>query len=175
MVAIIKYDPPINKPHPSSGQVLNAVVGANVTFSDLENLVIQIEATNAYVSAGRRVDTGEGLDGGGDLSTDRTIKLDLDSLPTIVATTVNMANDVFVLHDKSAGDHKKITPAEAAKALGGAAFATVEQTVAGTSTELKVHPAGVKAAVSAGAQEAVTTYHNSIETRTTRLLSRLGL
>lgn len=175
MVAIIRYDPPINKPVAGSGQNAEAQIRSIVAFSDLENLVLQIEAINAYVSAERQLITQDGVKGGGDLSADRTFSLDLDGLDPITSNAVHMTNDVLVLHDKSSGTHKKITPTEAAKALGGAAFASIEETVAGTSTELKVHPAGVKAAVTVGAHEAVTTYHNSIETRTTRLLSRLGL
>jgi phage-related tail fiber protein len=167
VIAILKYDPPVNKPIPSSGQSVQALMRAHVVFSDLENLVIQIEAVSAYVSAGRKINTQEGLTGGGDLSADRTLKLAIEGLAPINASQIDMDDDAFVLKDASAGEHKRVSPTEAAKALGGAPFATNEATVEGVSTELKVHPQGLKAALSS--------HSSSPENRATRLFARVGL
>jgi phage-related tail fiber protein len=167
MIAVIHYDPPINKPVAGSGQNAEAQIRTVVAFSDLENLVIQIQTIGAYVPASRQINTQEGLTGGGDLSADRTLKLAIEGLAPISASQIDMANDAFVLKDASAGEHKRVSPTEAAKALGGAPFATNEATVEGVSAEHKVHPQGLKAALSS--------HSSSPENRATRLFARVGL
>lgn len=76
LIAIAKYDPAIPKPV----DTVSALLRLMVVFSDLENMVVQIDATNAFVPAERQVNAGTGLTGGGDLSTDRTFSLDLTVL-----------------------------------------------------------------------------------------------
>lgn len=72
MIAIAKYDPPINKP---LGTV-SAVLRINIVFSSLENVVIRVDPSFSYVSASRVVDTEDGLDGGGALGSDLKLRLD---------------------------------------------------------------------------------------------------
>jgi hypothetical protein len=62
-----------------------------------------------FVTTGRRVDTTEGLTGGGDLSADRTLKLDINGL--VAEASVDSANDYIALWDASAGLHRKVLPA----------------------------------------------------------------
>ena len=148
MIAIVRYNPPINKPIAlDSGQSAEATLRILVVFSDLENLVLQISSTNTYVSAERRIDTDDGIDGGGDGSQDRTHKLAFGKLPIIAANQVHMTNDRFALFDPSAGRHKGLSPEALAAALGTAPFANVPETVAGELDNKKTHPKGVKAAI----------------------------
>ena len=72
MIAIAHYDPPVNKPL----NTVSAHLRIKVVFTDLENLVIKIDASTAFVSAERKLNTGPGLKGGGDLSADRTLAVD---------------------------------------------------------------------------------------------------
>ena len=67
MIAVAHYDPPVNKPLTT----VSVFLRLNVVFSDIENLVIRVDATRAFVSAERAITAGLGLTGGGDLSQDR--------------------------------------------------------------------------------------------------------
>jgi phage-related tail fiber protein len=69
MIAIARYDPAVNKPL----DTVSAILRINVLFSDLENLVIQIDNATTYVAGEREITAGDGLTGGGDLSEDRTL------------------------------------------------------------------------------------------------------
>ncbi|MCG3266116.1 phage tail protein [Yoonia sp. I 8.24] len=69
MIAIARYDPAVNKPL----DTVSAILRINVLFSDLENLVIQIDNATTYVPGEREITAGDGLTGGGDLSEDRTL------------------------------------------------------------------------------------------------------
>jgi hypothetical protein len=69
MIAIARYDPAVNKPL----DTVSAILRINVLFSDLENLVIQIDNATSYVPGERELIVGDGLTGGGDLSEDRTL------------------------------------------------------------------------------------------------------
>lgn len=160
LIAIIKYDPPVNKPVPASGQTVEALMRAHVVFSDLANLVIRINAINAFVAAERRVDTGTGLKGGGDLSQDRTHELDVVGLTSIAAANVDPAADLLILHDTSAAAPRKLTPAALSAALQidqriadaisalpddtVLGFATLPEHSAGEVETKAAHPAGVK-------------------------------
>lgn len=75
LLAIARYDPPVNKPLDS----VSALLRLNVVFSDLESLVIVVPGTDAYVPAERRINTGLGLVGGGDLGSDLTLALDWEA------------------------------------------------------------------------------------------------
>lgn len=119
MIAIIKYDPPVNKPVPASGQVVEALMRAYVVFSDLENLNLRLEANTAYVPTGRTLSTAEGLEGGGDLDQDRTLRLAVQNLDEIAGPEVS-GGDWFVLFDASEGVHRKIGKSEMTQTVLGA-------------------------------------------------------
>ena len=118
MIAIIKYDPPIPKPHPASGQVLSATVRAHVAFSDLENLVLQIETVNAFIPAARRIDTGTMMGGGGDLSQNRTHGFVMTNANVMQAAEIE-DNDGVAIHDLSDHEAKITTVDSFRKALIG--------------------------------------------------------
>ena len=61
MIAVAHYDPPVNKPL----DTVSAHLRINVVFSDLENLVIQVDAATAFVPADREIIAGDGVIGGG--------------------------------------------------------------------------------------------------------------
>jgi hypothetical protein len=96
----------------------------HVLTSQFQNVVVQIDTSFAFVPATRRVDTGGGLAGGGDLSGDRTLKLDIGTLDAIAGADVDPATDTFALRDADDGGspaHKAITTEELAKAVKAAA------------------------------------------------------
>ncbi|WP_170433005.1 phage tail-collar fiber domain-containing protein [Ruegeria arenilitoris] len=72
LIAVAHYDPPVNKPK----DTVSALLRIHVLFSDLQNLVLQVQGTDAYVPTERQIIAGTGLQGGGDLSQDRTLSLD---------------------------------------------------------------------------------------------------
>lgn len=80
LIAIVKYDPPVNKPK----DTVSALLRINVVFSDLENLIIQIDATTAFIPATRRVNTGDGLTGGGSLGSDLNLGIDMTQLAALL-------------------------------------------------------------------------------------------
>lgn len=172
MIAVIKYDPPINKPIAESGQAAVVTIRTVVAFSDLQNLILKINAVNAYVAAERRIDTEDGVDGGGDFSADRTFKLAVQNLAEAAGETVKDEadnRDWFVFHDSSAGVHKRISASEMALALGVHAkidaaiaelpadqlleLASPEETITGENETKATHSAGVKAAIDAARAE----------------------
>jgi hypothetical protein len=72
------------------------------------NTILHTGNTSAYVQDPREVNTGEGITGGGDLSTNRTHDLDMPGLNTMDAST--LANDDGMLvYDADAAEHKVIT------------------------------------------------------------------
>ncbi|MGR3760878.1 phage tail-collar fiber domain-containing protein [Roseobacteraceae bacterium NS-SX3] len=91
LIAVARYDPPVNKPKDE----VSVVLQMNVAFSDLENLILRIEPTDAFVPASRKVATGTGLKGGGDLSQDRTLSLDFSTVSEAKAASI---------------DHKALSP-----------------------------------------------------------------
>ncbi|MCH2165966.1 MAG: phage tail protein, partial [Marinovum sp.] len=72
MVAVAHYDPPVNKPLDH----VSALIRINILFSDLENLILKVQSTDAYVTAERVLTAGTGLTGGGDMSEDRSFAVD---------------------------------------------------------------------------------------------------
>lgn len=72
MVAVAHYDPPVNKPL----NHVSALIRTNILFSDLENLILKVQSTDAYVAAERILTAGTGLIGGGDMSEDRSFAVD---------------------------------------------------------------------------------------------------
>ncbi len=99
LFAIVKYDPPINKPADS----VSALLRITIAFSNLENLILQVQSVDAYASSDRKVIAGTGLLGGGDLTSDRTFETDFATLAEALAGQLTT---------------KSITPATLAAALG---------------------------------------------------------
>lgn len=89
LIAIVKYDPPVNKPK----DTVSALLRINVVFSDLENLIVQIDATTAFIPATRRVNTGDGLTGGGQLDQDLNLELDPVRLAAILLASGFISDD----------------------------------------------------------------------------------
>ena len=86
------------------------VLIANVAGADaLDEWTVVNKNLGSVVATGRKVDTTEGLTGGGDLTQDRTLKLAFDGLAALAAADVATANDVLAIYDLSATTHKKIT------------------------------------------------------------------
>ena len=67
------------------------------------------------MATARQVATGEGLQGGGNLASDRTLSLNVFGLTDEAA--INSANDYLVFYDSSAVGHRKATFAEMITAL----------------------------------------------------------
>ncbi|WP_217352005.1 hypothetical protein, partial [Ruegeria sp. HKCCD8929] len=72
LIAIGYYDPPVNKPK----DTVSALIRIHVVFSDLQNLILQVQGTDAYVPVERKVSPGVGMTGGGDMSLDRVLTVD---------------------------------------------------------------------------------------------------
>jgi hypothetical protein len=75
---------------------------SNVNHDNLLNFVANEHIDHSTVT----LTAGEGLSGGGDITTSRTFDLDINSLVT--TTTPDTAADFLAIYDTSAGDHKKI-------------------------------------------------------------------
>ncbi|MCG7518846.1 phage tail protein [Ruegeria sp. Ofav3-42] len=69
LIAIARYDPPVNQVKDAT----SSLIRIHVLFSDLQNLVLQVQGTDAYVPNERKIIAGTGLQGGGDLGQDRTL------------------------------------------------------------------------------------------------------
>lgn len=65
-------------------------------------------ANTDYVGTTRNVGTSTGLSGGGDLSTNRTIALDVNALTE--DTSPDTSSDFVLMYDTSASGHKKVKP-----------------------------------------------------------------
>lgn len=115
MVAIVTYPVPISKPVNFS-----LTFDILVAFSDLENLIISVESAEAFVPAERRVLTGAGLSGGGDLGQDRTISLDYSAFTALPAVSLHLTDDLIAVWDTSAGKFKTITLEAIAEKAGQA-------------------------------------------------------
>jgi len=81
LIAIAHYDPPVNKPK----DTVSALIRIHVLFSDLQNLVLQVLGTDAYVPVERRIIAGSGLVGGGDLAADRNLAVDFATQAEVLA------------------------------------------------------------------------------------------
>jgi phage-related tail fiber protein len=103
LLAIVSYPVPLSKP-------LNFALTLDilVAFSDLENLIISVESAEAFVPAERKVSTGDGLTGGGDLAQDRTINLDFSNLPALTAAAAHLTSDTVIIWDDSANRFKTV-------------------------------------------------------------------
>lgn len=85
-----------------------AVLPAGVDHDALNNFVANehIDHTSVSISA------GEGLTGGGDISTNRTLSLDIPGLTQ--AVSIDSANDDLVIYDADALAHRKVKISEIA-------------------------------------------------------------
>ena len=81
MIAICYYDPPVNKPK----DTVTALMRIHVVFSDLQNLILQVQSTNAFVPVERLIGAGAGLTGGGDMSANRVLAVDFASNAEVLA------------------------------------------------------------------------------------------
>lgn len=83
-----------------------------------QTLMSRINALNIgdMVSRGRRIDTADGLSGGGDLTEDRTLRLDI---MTIEAGTDIEAADSVVIYDASVAAHRRLTRDAFLAGIGG--------------------------------------------------------
>lgn len=94
-----------------------------VLTSQFQNVVVQIDTSFAFVPADRRVDTAEGVTGGGDLSANRTLKLDIGTIAsTMTAAEMDKDADRLAIWDADdAGNpvQKAISPRELGNAIGG--------------------------------------------------------
>ena len=86
MIAVAHYDPSVNKPK----DTVSAVLRIHVLFSDLQNLILQVVSTNAFVPTERTITAGTGLSGGGALSADRSLSVDFATSAETLAG--NLAN-----------------------------------------------------------------------------------
>lgn len=86
----------------------------NYLFQDLQATINTLDIS-AMVPLTRVIETGDGLQGGGDLSQDRTLAVDIMSLQT--ETTIG--NSDWVMIEKSDGGLRKITRQNYVAGLGG--------------------------------------------------------
>jgi hypothetical protein len=70
-----------------------------------------------YVPNTRIINTTEGIQGGGDLSVNRTLKMDINGLSAI---NNRDSNDYLVVYDQDSATHKKILASDFVSGLGGA-------------------------------------------------------
>lgn len=87
----------------------------NWIIQSLQSTLKTLSAGN-WTSQARRIDTTEGLKGGGDLSDDRTLSLAINDLET--ETTID-GGDLIALYDVSAGAHRSMTRDNFVQGLGG--------------------------------------------------------
>ncbi|MBN9074283.1 MAG: hypothetical protein J0H34_22325 [Rhizobiales bacterium] len=87
----------------------------NFLFQELQSQVNSALAGNP-VQTSRKVDTSEGLKGGGDLTQDRTLTLNFNGLG-LVESSAN--DDLFAFYSAADGVHKAITRSDFLAGLGG--------------------------------------------------------
>lgn len=83
---------------PSAGA--DPTIGGNV-------IVTKDDADSDYVPQTRTITSGEGITGGGDLTANRTLDLDIDSLTELDGADV-AATDSYLVFDQTGTEHKKI-------------------------------------------------------------------
>lgn len=80
------------------------VIDSQIDHDSLLNFVANEHIDHSAVS----INTGTGLSGGGDITTTRTLNIDVPSLT--LETAVDSTNDFLLLYDASAVAHRKIHP-----------------------------------------------------------------
>lgn len=88
----------------------NAITAADDAGNARTNLTLSQSpsGSTSVVGTGRAVSTSEGVQGGGDLSADRTLRLDINGLTE--DTTPDGSADFVATFDASAATHKKVKP-----------------------------------------------------------------
>jgi hypothetical protein len=94
-------------PRPTMGQVLVALDGSNSSwqFAD-HDLLLNFVPSEHIDHSSVSISAGTGLSGGGDLTTTRTLSLDIPGLTAL--TTPDYAADYISIYDASATTHKKL-------------------------------------------------------------------
>lgn len=117
--------------------------GTNITLEvvDVDGVKhIKINSSASGVPTSRKVSTGEGLSGGGDLSQDRTHTLNFGGLDLV--QTLQLNGDVIAVLDHSESHHKKMYVSELFKLLTNDQDSTqgylVDKLQAGTNITLEV-------------------------------------
>ena len=87
----------------------------NWLFQQLQAAVNAIGAGN-FVQASRKIQTTEGISGGGDLSLDRTLRL---AIPDLEAKTTASNDDVLVVYDPATSKHRRTTRGQFLSGIGG--------------------------------------------------------
>lgn len=115
LFAVASY-PATQKLYSEQGGVVTAIeVKMIIVVSDTANVSLQLSPGDT-LPASRRIDTGPGLDGGGDLTQDREIKfnfLELTAEPTVGD------GYIFVFYDPDTLSYKRITRQVLVAGLGG--------------------------------------------------------
>lgn len=101
----------------------------NYLFQNIEATINNLNL-EAMVPLTRQINSGPGLQGGGDLSQDRTISIDIASLQT--ATSI--ASGDWVMIQQAAGSYRKITRANFVAGLGGEGGAIIGADNIGSGT-----------------------------------------
>ena len=85
MIAVAHYNPPIEKTLPVAGQAQSGTIRIKVAVENANVVRFDVDET-AFVRVDRRIDTATGLAGGGDLSADRTLATDWNTLTQAAGT-----------------------------------------------------------------------------------------
>jgi hypothetical protein len=107
---------------PTDAEIRRGFTCGPVTPGRFNWLFQQIHATiNAlglgdFVNSLRKIQTTEGISGGGDLSLDRTLQLDL---PGLEEKTDTSNDDVMVIYDPATSKHRRQTRANFLSGVGG--------------------------------------------------------
>jgi len=127
MIAVVKPVPQF-KPTAAQGQLEDIRYEFQIIIGETANVNLLVEpsvlfatrdwVTQAAVLKPHKILTDDGIEGGGDLTQDRTFKMAVQSLSSITGANVDNASDWFLVRDGSTTSHKKIRPEEVAIAIG---------------------------------------------------------
>lgn len=120
----------------------SADVHRKLSASVLAGILAALSGGAALATAARSIATSDGIKGGGDLSANRSFKLDLPGLGAIDGDSVNVV-DLLALWDESAQVHKKVSMAEFFKAFAALRGATAADLLAAALDSRFLSPAAV--------------------------------
>ena len=83
-------------------EITATVIDSGVNHNSLNNYIVNEHINHANVD----IIAGEGLTGGGNITADRTLELDITNLT--LETLVDIDNDELLIYDNSTSSHKKI-------------------------------------------------------------------
>ena len=110
LYAVSKVDPAFPKTTVVSGQPSEHTLRMVVIISDIANVVIEIASGGmVYVPVDRRIDTTDGITGGGDLSQNRTHRLAIEALPALDSVG---DDDLLAIHDALADAPRRVAAAD---------------------------------------------------------------